>query len=196
MSSEPSTPAPIAAIRGGPGSVAAAVLAAFALRRREEGVAVAGVVDPPGESGHGGHRGHGGRHGHGDHMACGCSGVLLDLATGETIGIHQDLGPGSDACNLDTSALARACGAIERAIADGADLVVLRFTGQEAARGGLSAAFQAAMAAALPVACIVGPKAETVWERFAEGLSVWLPAEAEALDAWWRGHAGAPRQVA
>lgn len=187
MSSETFAFAPIAAMRGGPGSAAADVLAAFALRRRQEGVAVAGVIEPPGANSHDG----GGRKG------CECSGVLLDLASGEAFGIHQNLGPGSEACNLDASALARACGAVERTIAAGADLVVLnRFGGQEAARGGLMAAFQAAVAAAVPVVCVVAPKAEAVWESFAEGLSVWLPAEGEALEAWWRDRAATRRQAA
>ena len=179
--------APIAALRGGPGSAATDALATFALRRKAEGVAVVGVIVPPGANSHAG----GGR------RSCECQGVLLDLATGETIGIHQDLGPGSEACNLDTSALARACGAVERAIAAGADLVVLnRFGGQEAARGGLIAVFQAAVAAGLPIACMVAPKAETVWEDFAEGLSVWLPPDAEALEAWWRRQVVARRRAA
>jgi hypothetical protein len=179
--------APIAAIRGGPGSAATSVLTAFALRRQAEGVAVVGVIVPPGPNGHGG----------GAREGCECRGVLLDLASGETISIHQDLGPGSEACNLDTSELARACAAAERAVAAGADLVVLnRFGHQEAEHGGLMAVYQAAVAAGLPIACMVAPKAEAVWESFAEGLSVWLPAEDEALDAWWRGHASARGQAA
>ena len=180
--------APIAALRGGPGSAAAEVLAAFALRRKADGVAVVGVIVPSGAATHAAD---------GGHKSCECKGVLLDLSTGETIGIHQDLGPGSEACNLDSSALARACGGVERAIAAGAELVVLdRFGGQEAARGGLMAVFQAAVAAGLPVACVVAPKAEAVWEKFAEGLSVWLPAEAEALEAWWQCQAGGKRRAA
>jgi hypothetical protein len=187
MPSGTSSAALIAAIRGGPGSPAAELLAAFALRRQAEGLSVAGVIVPP----KAGDPGSGGREG------CECSGVLLDLSSGETISIHQDLGPGSEACNLDTSELARACAAAERAIAAGADLVVLnRFGHQEAAHGGLMAVYQAAVAAGLPVACMVAPKAEAVWEGFAEGLSVWLPAEAEALEAWWQGHASARGKAA
>ncbi len=188
MPSEIFPTAPIAAVRGGPGSAAADVLAAFALRRQAEGVSVAGVIVPPGA----------GAHTAGGHERAECGGaVLLDLATGETFGIHQDLGPGSESCSLDSSALARACGAAERAIAAGADLVVLnRFGRQEAARGGLMAVYQAAVAAGLPIACVVAPRAETVWEGFAEGLSVWLPADIDALEAWWQGHAGARGQAA
>lgn len=41
----------------------------------------------------------------------------------------------------------------------------------------------------VPVACVVTPKAEDVWNDFAQGLSVSLPPEADALEAWWRDHA-------
>jgi hypothetical protein len=176
----------IAAIRGGPGTGAADALTAFAQRRQAEGVAVAGLVlapAPAGKRSHG-HAGHG-DHGHG-HEGCSCGGALRDLASGEVIDIHQDLGPGSEACNLDTSGLARACAGVERQIAGGAALVVLsRFGGQEAERGGLMAAFQAAVAAGVPVACVVTPKAEAAWAVFAGDLAVTLPADAAALDAWW-----------
>jgi hypothetical protein len=118
--------------------------------------------------------------------------MLLDLTTGQRIGIHQDLGPGSQACSLNTQALATASGWAERAIADGTELVVLsRFGGQEALRGGLMAAFQAAVAAGLPIACVVSPNAIEVWEKFAEGLAVSLPPEPEALETWWRAQSAA-----
>jgi hypothetical protein len=184
----------IAALRGGPNSTAAELVAAFARCRRDEGVKVVGVIVPPG---HGAPH-HGGHHGHGEgHGGCGCGGTMLDLASGELIGIHQDLGPGSEACSLDTSALADVCGAVERAIAAGAELVVLgRFGGQEATRGGLLAAFQAAVAAGIPVACAVTPHAEAAWNEFAGDLAVWLPSDAEALDAWWRQRQNARRVAA
>ncbi|MFD2184011.1 DUF2478 domain-containing protein [Rhodoplanes azumiensis] len=184
----------IAAIRGGPGTGASDVLIAFAQARMAEGLSVAGLVVAPAPDGttrggphsHGGHA-HGG-HGHGGHggEACGCGGALRDLASGEVIGTHQDLGPGSEACNLDTSGLARACAGVERQIAAGVDLVVLsRFGGQEAERGGLTAAFQAAVAAGVPVACVVTPKAEEAWAVFAGDLALMLPADLGALEAWW-----------
>jgi hypothetical protein len=169
---------PIAAVRGGPGTPAADVLTAFAMRRRAEGVAIVGVVAPPEEAGNGGHQG------------CECRSELLDVATGDRYAMHQDLGSGSQSCNLNSSSLALAAGAVERAIGSNPELVVLsRFGGQEAIRGGLMSAFQAAVAAGVPVACVVTPNAEAVWEDFARGLSVWLPPEPEALETWWRDHA-------
>ncbi|MFC0239063.1 DUF2478 domain-containing protein [Rhodopseudomonas telluris] len=174
----------IAAVRGGPGTPAADVLTAFALRRKAEGVAIVGVIVPPEDTGHG-HDAHGG-----GHEGCECRSELIDVATGDRYAMHQDLGSGSQACNLNSSSLALAAGAVERALAGKPELVVLsRFGGQEAQRGGLMSAFQAAVAAGVPVACVVTPKAEAVWDDFAGGLSVSLPPEADALEAWWQGQA-------
>jgi len=189
MSFESNQSSAIAALRGGPGTPAADVLTAFALRRKAEGVAVVGVIAPPEDAGHAGH-GSGHDAGHGGHEGCECRSELIDVATGDRYAMHQDLGTGSQACNLNSSSLALAAGAVERAIATRPDLVVLsRFGGQEAQHGGLMSAFQAAVAACVPVACVVTPKAEAVWQDFAQGLSVSLPPDADALEAWWRDHA-------
>jgi hypothetical protein len=189
MSFESNQSMPIAALRGGPGTPAADVLTAFALRRKAEGVDIVGVIVPPEDTGRG-HHGHGHGEGHGGHEGCECRSELVDIATGDRYAMHQDLGSGSQACNLNSSSLALAAGAVERAVARKPALVVLsRFGGQEAVRGGLMSAFQAAIAAGVPVACVVTPKAEDVWNDFAQGLSVSLPPEAEALEAWWRDHA-------
>lgn len=40
--------------------------------------------------------------------------ILRDINTPKTFALSQDLGPGSVACNLDSSELALACGAIEK----------------------------------------------------------------------------------
>ncbi|MFZ5735300.1 MAG: DUF2478 domain-containing protein [Pseudomonadota bacterium] len=189
MSFESNQSMPIAALRGGPGTPAADVLTAFALRRKAEGVDIVGVIVPPEDTGRS-HHGHGHGEGHGGHEGCECRSELVDIATGDRYAMHQDLGSGSQACNLNSSSLALAAGAVERAVARKPALVVLsRFGGQEAVRGGLMSAFQAAIAAGVPVACVVTPKAEDVWNDFAQGLSVSLPPEAEALEAWWRDHA-------
>ncbi|NVN88165.1 MAG: DUF2478 domain-containing protein [Rhodopseudomonas sp.] len=191
MSLEVIQSALIAAVRGGPGTPAADVLTAFALRRRAEGVKIVGVVVPPDDTGHVPPHAHAEGHaGHGGHESCECRSELLDIATGDRYAMHQNLGSGSQACNLNSSSLALAAGAVERAIALAPDLVVLsRFGGQEAVRGGLMSAFQAAVAAGVPIACVVTPKAESVWASFAEGLSISLPPDGEALEAWWRGQA-------
>lgn len=112
--------------------------------------------------------------------------VLRDVTDGTLYSISQDLGPGSVACNLDTSELAQACASIERAVSTGADLVVIsKFSKQEAARGGLSDAFRAAMAAKVPVVTAVSPHYLEEWRDFAGPLAEFVAPEREALADWW-----------
>lgn len=130
MSFESNQLMPIAALRGGPGTPAADVLTAFALRRKAEGIDVVGVIVPPEDAGSG-HQGHGHGEGHGGgHEGCECRSELIDIATGDRYAMHQDLGSGSQACNLNSSSLALAAGAVERAVARKPALVVLSRAGR------------------------------------------------------------------
>lgn len=113
--------------------------------------------------------------------------VLRDVRSAALYAISQDLGPGSVACNLDTGELAQACASIERAVAEGADLVVVsKFSKQEAARGGLSDAFRVAMAAKVPVVTAVSPHYLEEWREFAGPLAEFLEPDSAALAAWWK----------
>jgi hypothetical protein len=168
-------PFPIAAVGGAPGSVVQRVLAEFAARRAREGFRVAGVIEEADPDG----------------SACGAV-MLCDLAGTVRVPITQNLGAGSTACNLDPSGLAAGCAAVQQAIAEGADLVVLSKFGKiEAERHGLTEAFQAAIAADLPVVTSVAPPLAAAWAAFAGALSVRLAADADALDAWWATQAPA-----
>jgi len=115
------------------------------------------------------------------------SGVMLrDVASGDFYPISQDLGPGSVACNLDTSELALACAAIERAARGGAQLIVIsKFSKQEAGRGGLCDAFRAAMTARVPVIAAVSPHYREEWRAFAGSLAEDVAPERQALAQWW-----------
>ena len=176
-------PAPIAAILGGHDTPVADVLRVFALRLKANGVRVCGVVAAAPEEARAAVR-----------SDSECKSVLQDVATGEIIVIHQNLGPGSQSCNLDIGALALAAAAVERAIAEGAELVVLnKFGVQEMARRGLMSAFQAAAAAGVPVACVVAPRAAEAWQAFAADLAAWVPADLDALEAWWQDRVAAER---
>ena len=120
--------------------------------------------------------------------------VLRDVQSGAHYPISQDLGPGSVACNLDTSELALACAAVERAARGGADLIVIsKFAKQEAGRGGLCDAFRAAMSARIPVVAAVSPYFRDEWRAFAGPLAEDVAPELDALMDWWRrvgGQAG------
>lgn len=112
----------IGAIVGEAGDQKQALLWDFIERRRAEGLRVAGLVE---------------RHAQSAPAECGAH-DLVDLATGARFAVAQDLGPGSTACNLDPGGVALACAAALRAIAAGADVVVLsKFGKLETERGGL-----------------------------------------------------------
>jgi len=154
------------------GSERQALLARFADRRRGEGLRVAGVVETPVA---------------GARSACGAL-DLLDLATGARIGITQELGPGSIACNLDPGGVALACAAVQRSIDAGADFVVLsKFGKLEASCSGLRDAFAAAALAGIPLLTTLKPALRDEWRDFAGSFSVELPPDPDALEMWWRG---------
>jgi hypothetical protein len=172
----PSSATPrIIALQGAESAAIQRLLAEFAARRKHEGIRIAGAVEVA-QGGGGG--------------ACG-SLALKNLSNSVIIRISQDLGPGSTSCNIDPAGLAEACAAVERDIAQGADLVVLsKFGKQEAARGGLGDAFRAAIAAGLPVVTAVSPAMTAQWQAFAGGLSASIQAEAAILEAWWTAVSG------
>lgn len=160
----------VIALKGASGDVVRDMIARCAARLSARGVRVAGVIEVPANE-------VGGPCGHY---------ALRDLTTGKTYSISQDLGSGSTSCNLDSGGLADACAAVERAVRAGADIVVLsKFGKQEAARGGLSDAFRAAIAAELPVLTSVTPSVEDAWREFAGPLSAFVEADVAAVDSWW-----------
>lgn len=160
----------IAALQGASSDAIQALLGDFAARAARDGYKVAGIVEFTGAK---------------TNTGCGPR-VVRDLATGTVISISQDLGPHSSACNLNPAGIAEACAAVERAIAAGADLVILsKFAKLEAARGGLSDAFRAAIGASLPILTAVSPAMSEAWRQFTEPLSQFLPADPDAIDAWW-----------
>ncbi|MFG1204301.1 DUF2478 domain-containing protein [Xanthobacter aminoxidans] len=172
----------ILALQGGDREAIQSLLAEAARRlAAQPGVRVLGVVE---------------------HLTPGCAHedvLLLDLVSGETNRLHQDLGPGSAGCSLDPAGLAAASAGVERAIADrlaeGGDLsdtvvVLSKFGRQEAEGRGLTAAFHAAVAAELSVITSVSPSITAEWASFAGDLAELRPAVPASIDAWW--NAGVP----
>lgn len=167
-----STPA-VLALKGTTGEEVRAVLVEAARRLTARGVRVAGVIEVPANV-------NGGPCGH---LA------LRDIASGAEFSLSQALGSGSTSCNLDTGGLAGACAAVERAIRDGAEIVILsKFGKQEAERGGLSDAFRAALLADLPIVTSVSPAVTEAWRAFAGPYAAEMPADIAALEAWWCAH--------
>jgi hypothetical protein len=167
----------IAALRGGSREVIQSTLAEFAALGLRRGLRVAGMIEEVTDCSRGDCR----------------SLALRDLTTGDLISISQDLGKGSEACNLDPAGLAAACAAVERAIEGGADFVILsKFGKLEVAHSGLLDAFRAAIIADLPIVTAVAPSHAEAWTDFAGALFTYVEPDMSRLDAWWwAAHDGA-----
>lgn len=112
---------------------------------------------------------------------------LYNLAGGRSFPIFQNLGAGSTGCALDGASLVEAGEQVRRDIAAGGDLVILSKFGKfEAENGsGLLPAFVAAIEAERPILTSVAPKFMPAWNNFANPFYVIVPANPQAIDAWW-----------
>jgi hypothetical protein len=107
--------------------------------------------------------------------------------TGEELQLFQDLGACAQGCRLDVGQLLDAGAQIASAIDQGADLVIVnRFGRQEREGKGLSHLIERALSADIPVVIAVPGHRFADWIRFADGMSVKLRCDREALDAWWQ----------
>ena len=129
-----------------------------------------------------------------DDDLCGLHDVRVrDLASGETLPIMQDLGAGSTGCSVDPCAIALAARLVDRALATSPDLLVVnRFGRLESEGGGMLAEIGRAFAEGVAMIVCVPERYRDAWNAFAAGLDAQLPAEREAIEAWWRGVAPAP----
>jgi nucleoside-triphosphatase THEP1 len=153
--------APIAAIRQGPG--AAALLASLARDLAAQGVAVKGLIQKPG-------------------------GRLVDVASGQSFPILQNLGKGSKSCRIDPRGVAEASESLRAAIRQGADLVVVNRFGKLEAHGqGLAAEMLAVMAAGIPLLTTLDLANLARWLDFTGGLGTVLAPERAVIEAWWAG---------
>jgi hypothetical protein len=106
--------------------------------------------------------------------------------TGEELRLFQDLGSCSTGCRLDVGQLLDAGQQIAGAIDQGADLLIVnRFGRQEREGKGLSYLVERALSAEIPVVIAVPSHRFEDWIKFADGMSVKLRCEREALEAWW-----------
>ncbi len=170
-------PSRLAAIVYKPQDDIDALLAGFAARIQQRGVAVAGLVQIT----------------EGDDACTAGDMSLRDVATGRVVSICQDLGPNANACRLDPQGLAQAAGLLREALGRRPDLVVLnKFGKSEIEGGGLADEVGFCVAADIPLAIGVPVRFLPAWELFADGMDVKLPAESEALDAWWNAIASLP----
>jgi Protein of unknown function (DUF2478) len=160
----------IGALRGAPTAEIQRLLAAFAERRRREGLRVAGVIQAVVCA----------------QEAIAGSVVLRDLINGSTFPVFQNLGRNSSACSLDPGGITAACQSVLNAIDGGAGLVVLsKFGKLEEAGGGLLDAFAAAAEAGIPCVTGVAPAFAAPFLAFTGGFTEWIGASAREMDRWW-----------
>lgn len=161
------------------------LMAAVAARLRDEGVALAGVVQQNTEY----------------DPARPCHMDLLVLRGGDRVRISEDRGPGARGCRLYASGLAAAAGMVEAVLdAQGEDapqlLIVNKFGKEEAEGRGFRPAIGRALAAGLPVLTSVGPRNRAAFDAFAEGLAEVLPPDEDTVLAWCRAAIADPTPAA
>jgi nucleoside-triphosphatase THEP1 len=120
----------------------------------------------------------------------GCASTVhvVDLRTNTTFDIWEERGPCAKGCRLDERGLAAASHAIDKAIADRVDLVIMnRFGRAESLGRGLLASFSSAVSADVPVLTAVRAPYDLAWTKFHGGLGRELPAEVASIIAWSEG---------
>lgn len=158
----------IVALQGAASTVIQEMLAEFATRLADVGLRVSGVIESSADN------------------AKPCKAMVLrSLDDNGLFSISQDLGPGSEACNLDPEGLALACAAVQQSIARGTDIVILsKFGKQEAVGGGLADAFGSAIAAGLPIITAVSPAMMEAWANFAGVFTECVHADVARGPGW------------
>ena len=161
-------PAPlVAAVVHAGGGASDPLLVRFAGALRERGLRVRGLVQQ--------------RVGEGKAAV-----VLVDLGSGCSFPLFQDLGRASTSCSLDTVSLSSASAVLHRAIDEKADVVFAnRFGALEADGRGLAPQMLAVMAEGIPLITVVSDTNLPAWRRFTDGMALELPARFEALDDWF-----------
>jgi hypothetical protein len=111
---------------------------------------------------------------------------FLDLRSGESFSISQDLGPSSQSCSVDTAGVAQASAVLRQALADRVDLAVVnRFGELEAAGGGFAAEILALADAGIPVLTVSAHRHLDAWRTFCGEYGIELRPLIGELDAWF-----------
>ncbi|GAB4228641.1 MAG: hypothetical protein Kow0032_09200 [Methyloligellaceae bacterium] len=127
---------------------------------------------------------------------CATSVHTHDLRTGEAFDIWEERGSCASACRLDERGLLAASVAIEHAIADKVDLIVInRFGRAESLGRGLLDWFVRALEAGIPVLTAVREPYDEAWAGFHGGLAADLAPDVAAVCDWARQHACAPARA-
>jgi nucleoside-triphosphatase THEP1 len=114
-----------------------------------------------------------------------CEMDLHALDGAGVVRISQHLGPGARGCRIDAGALEAAAALAERALAAGADLLIVNKFGKQEAEGrGFRPVIGAALAAGVPVLTAVKGGNRPAFDAFADGMAEAVPPDLEAILAW------------
>lgn len=110
---------------------------------------------------------------------------VVDLRTGAAFDIWEERGTCARGCRLDERGLAAASHAVDEAIADHVDLVIMnRFGRAESLGAGLLASFSSAVSEGVPALTAVRAPYDLAWAKFHGGLGRELPADLDTILAW------------
>ncbi|WP_209504558.1 MULTISPECIES: DUF2478 domain-containing protein [unclassified Ruegeria] len=108
------------------------------------------------------------------------------LPDGETIRISQSLGTQSRGCRLDPAALEQAVGYVTASLANAPDLLIINKFGKHESDGrGFRPVIGEALALDIPVLVGVNGLNAEKFNAFAEGAAEALPADLDAIEAWF-----------
>ena len=110
---------------------------------------------------------------------------VVDLRSNAAFDIWEERGPCAKGCRLDERGLADAAVAIEQALADRVDLIVInRFGRAESLGRGLLSCFASALSADVPVLTAVRPPYDEAWRAFHDGCAHELAPEMREIVDW------------
>lgn len=169
--------APVAALHYDVGAYPDALFAALAASLKQQGVALAGVIQheitrPDCER---------------------CDMGLEDLTTGTLIGIFEDRGPEARGCRIDQHRLLEAASLVTQAMAASRpDLIIINKFGKvEGEGGGLRDIIAEAVSREIPVLIGIPPRNKEAWEAFAGEFSAAFSLRDDGLIEWLRAKLGA-----
>ena len=116
---------------------------------------------------------------------CRCDMDVRILPTGEVYRISQNRGPEARGCRLDPSQLEAGVALMERALGEGAEVLVLNKFGKHEAEGrGCCSTIGRAVGAGVPVLLAVGPLNLDAFLRFAGDFAEEIAPSSDALTRW------------
>ncbi len=121
------------------------------------------------------------------HAGCDTGLALLDVRTGARFNIWENRGRAASGCRLDENGLVAAGTALDAAIADGVDLLVInRFGKAESLGRGFLSQFADAVDREIPTLTSVRAPYRDAWDTFHGGCAEALACDRDHVERWIR----------